>query len=120
MKGKITVIEDDADLRGLLQTALHLEGFEVQSFSNGDDFLISMKSNPRSDLYVIDINLGGTRGFEICSRIKENTDTSKSLVILISANPEVQQHARESLADDYMLKPFTQRELVQKITKLLK
>jgi len=119
MKGKIAVIEDDIDLRSLLHNALRQEGYDVQTYANGDEFLLSSQIEGRSDLYVIDINLGGITGFEICSRIKEDPESKNAIVILISANPEVQQLARDVHADDYILKPFSQRELIQKIEDFL-
>ena len=118
-KGKITVIDDDEDLRNLLQIALRLEGFEVNGFANGDEFMKVVESSAPSDLYVIDINLGGITGFEICRRLKSNAHTKFGYVILISANPEVQQLSQDVSADDYMLKPFSQRELMKKIGALL-
>jgi DNA-binding response OmpR family regulator len=120
MKGRVTVIDDDNDLRSLLQIALKLEGFEVNGFANGDEFLLSLAEPATSDLYVIDINLGGLTGFEICRAIRAKGPTSKKCVILISANPEVQQLANEVGADDYMLKPFSQRDLIKKVAALLK
>jgi two-component system, OmpR family, phosphate regulon response regulator PhoB len=120
MKCKITVIEDDMDLRSLLHNGLRLEGYSVCTYANGDEFLLSWQEDGPSDLYVIDINLGGITGFEICSRIKSKQKSRTATVILISANPEVQQRARDVSADDYMLKPFSQRELFAKINELLK
>jgi DNA-binding response OmpR family regulator len=120
MKRRLTVIDDDKDLRNLLQISLRLEGFDVTAYSNGDEFISSLPITGNSELYVIDINLGGMSGFEICSYIKGRKETKDAVVILISANPEVQQIAKEVCADDYILKPFSQRELIQRITTLLK
>jgi len=120
MKGRITVIEDDVDLRNLLQSGLSVEGYSVLSYATGDEFLVAWQEDGASDLYVIDINLGGTTGYEICNQIKANPDSRRATVILVSANPEVRELARDANADDYMLKPFSQRALFNKITELLK
>jgi two-component system, OmpR family, phosphate regulon response regulator PhoB len=120
MKRRLTVIDDDTDLRNLLQISLRLEGFEVQAFSNGNEFIASMKITQQAELFVIDINLGGLTGFEICSYIKANPETTNAIVILISANPEVSQIAKDVCADDFMQKPFSQRELIEKIKGFLK
>jgi DNA-binding response OmpR family regulator len=119
MKGKITVIDDDKDLRSLLQIALRIEGFEVTGFANGTEFLDTMNDAVGSDLYVIDINLGGISGFELCEYLKNHVHTKNASVILISANPEVQQLSSDVRADDHLLKPFSQKELIHKITNLL-
>jgi DNA-binding response OmpR family regulator len=119
MKGRITVIDDDKDLRSLLQIALRIEGFDVVCFANGSEFMEAINTTESSDLYIIDINLGGISGFELCQYLKSFATTSQSVVILISANPEVQQLSREVKADDYLLKPFSQKDLMQKIMNLL-
>lgn len=120
MKGRITVIDDDNDLRNLLQIALTNEGYEVKTYASGDEFIKGYQTVSVSDLYVIDLNLGGKNGFELCLHLRSFSDTQQSQVILISANPEVQQLAQDARADDYMLKPFTLRELVKKVSILLK
>lgn len=119
MKGKITVIDDDKDLRSLLQIALRIEGFEVQGYANSVEFIDAIQSVEPSVLYVIDINLGGMSGFELCQYLKSYPVTSKAFVILISANPEVQQLSNEVKADGYILKPFSQKEMIQKIRTLI-
>lgn len=120
MKGKITVIDDDKDLRDLLQIALRAEGFEVRVYANGDEFLREVRAAGPSDLYVIDLNLGGTSGFEVCKHIKSIGETKNSRVIMISANPEVQQLTTDACADDYIMKPFSQRDLINRIFGLMR
>jgi DNA-binding response OmpR family regulator len=119
MKGRISVIDDDNDLRSLLQIALRIEGFEVTGYANGAELLEAIDKVEPALLYIIDINLGGMSGFEICAYLKSDPHTSKSFVILISANPEVQQLSQEVKADGYIMKPFSQKEMVHKIIKLL-
>jgi DNA-binding response OmpR family regulator len=113
----LTVVDDDSDLRNLLQIALSSEGFEVQVFGSGHEMINAFHSSKSSDLYVVDLNLGGISGGEVCNYIK--THTPSSLVILISANPDLPQTAIESKADGYLFKPFTQRELISKIKMFL-
>lgn len=120
MKEKITVIDDDQDLRSLLQIALRIEGYEVLSFENGAEFMENLEKAEPSDVYIIDINLGGISGFELCQYLKSCKATCQSLIILISANPEVQQLSREAQADDHIVKPFSQKELLRRIARGLK
>jgi DNA-binding response OmpR family regulator len=119
MKRKITVIDDDVDLRNLLKIGLLAEGFEVQLFPNGEEFFSNLDSNDPAHLYVIDINLGGISGYDICSHLKTNIETRNSIVILISANPELPEHATNVAADEYIFKPFLQKDLMQRISALL-
>jgi DNA-binding response OmpR family regulator len=116
---RVTVIDDDVDLRNLLEIALVARGFEVQTFANGEEFFTDPNSKKQAHLYVIDINLGGISGFEICSHLKSNAATMNSIVILISANPDLPQHATSVSADEYIFKPFSQRDLMQRISDLL-
>lgn len=119
MKQRITVIDDDVDLRNLLQIALKIEGFDVQTFSNGDEFLQLRHSKSESDLYIIDINLGGISGTELCTILKADSNLIKPLVMLISANPEIEQLATDAGADSWILKPVTQKELINRISEIL-
>jgi two-component system response regulator ChvI len=118
MKSTITVIEDDMDLRSLLEMALSLKGFYVRSYANAQEFMTSNTANP-SALYVIDINLGGMNGYELCSEIRKDPATKDSIIILISANPDLPQLAAHAGADDHMIKPFSQKVLLERITELL-
>ena len=120
MKKKITVIDDDNDLRKLLQIALTNEGFDVVSFSNGKQFLESIPEHSPAEVYVIDINLGGITGYELCQRLKSLDTTTTKGVILISANPDIHQLAKESRADDHMVKPISLKVLIQKVKQLIK
>jgi two-component system, OmpR family, phosphate regulon response regulator PhoB len=120
MKKKLTVIDDDHDLRNLLQIALRNEGYDVTTFSNGREFLDSVADASPAELYIIDINLGGISGYEVCKQLKTIEKTKAKSVILISANPEVQQLAAEAPADDYLLKPISIKILLDKIKLSLK
>jgi DNA-binding response OmpR family regulator len=120
MRQRIAVIDDDKDLRDLLQIALKIEGFEVSTYPSGDEFLRTRSNTVAPDLYVIDLNLGGLSGAELCTILKSGDGiVAQPLVVLISANPEIQQIAKESQADGWVLKPVTQRELIFKIGSLL-
>jgi CheY-like chemotaxis protein len=76
-------------------------------------------SGRSSALYVIDINLGGMNGYEICCEIKKEPATKNSIVILMSANPDLPQLAAHAGADDHMIKPFSQKVLLERIVELL-
>lgn len=119
MKKRLIVIDDDNDLRNLLQIALKTEGYEVTSYSNGKEFLDTVDSEPPADLYIIDINLGGLTGYEVCQRMRSSERIGNKSIILISANPDVQQFASQAAANDYMIKPISLKVLFQKIRDLI-
>ncbi len=120
MKKRLTVIDDDNDLRHLLQIALRSEGYDVNSYTSGKEFLDDLENHTPSDVYVIDINLGGITGYEVCQQLKMDHNLKDISVILISANPEVQQLARDASANDFMLKPISLKLLFEKIKNLIK
>jgi two-component system phosphate regulon response regulator PhoB len=116
VKRKITIIEDDNDLRGLMQSPLLAAGYDVCILSEGNNFISKSEQDPH--LYLIDINLVGVSGLEICKRIKsQKPGEVVPVVIIISANPDVRRLAAEACADDALPKPFTTKELLGKISK---
>ena len=119
MKKRLTVIDDDNDLRHLLQIALKSEGYDVNSYASGQEFLDDLKNHAPSDVYIIDINLGGITGYEVCKQLKNENGIKDKHVILISANPEVQQLSQDACANDYMLKPISLKLLFQKVKDLI-
>lgn len=110
-KIKIIIIEDDPDLRALMTLALVAQRFEVTSFSEGDAFLTQ---GGVADLYIIDINLGGVSGLDLCQKLK-TTSNRRPVVIMISANPDINNLAREACADDALPKPFNSKDLLNKV-----
>ncbi|MBT1699505.1 response regulator [Fulvivirgaceae bacterium PWU4] len=110
-KIRIIIIEDDPDLRALMTLALVAQRFEVTSFSEADAFL---KQGKGADLYIIDINLGGVSGLDLCQKIKESSN-SRPVVIMISANPDINNLAQEASADDALPKPFNSKDLLNKV-----
>jgi two-component system phosphate regulon response regulator PhoB len=115
MTAKITIIEDDDDLRSLLRISLQAAGYDVTTLINGNDL---SKEAVKSDLYLIDLNLGGVSGLEICKKIKsQKHNETTPIVIVISANPDVRHLAIEACADDTISKPFTAKELLKKMSE---
>jgi DNA-binding response OmpR family regulator len=118
MKRKITIIEDDSDLRNLMRMPLQAAGYEVVALTDGD----SLNGNPNdaSDLYLIDLNLGGgsASGLDVCKKIKSQWHSGTApVIIIISANPDFRHLAMAACADDTLTKPFTARALLEKIAE---
>lgn len=119
-KKKITIIDDDSDLRNLLLVVLRFYNFEVEIFSSGEEFLARHKeSSPKDfpDLYIIDINLGGINGIDLCRNLKTSPVTKSVPVIIISAHPEIEKLAKDVCADESLAKPFSQKILKDVISK---
>jgi DNA-binding response OmpR family regulator len=116
MKGKIIIIEDDNDLRTLMGLTLNSVGYQVKTFAGEE--VLEENTGALADLYIIDINLGGKSGLELCKKIKAlRKDGEAPVIIIISAHPDAKQLAKDACADDTLPKPFTAKELLRKISE---
>jgi DNA-binding response OmpR family regulator len=118
MDKKITVIEDDEDLKNLVVMTLRSRGYKVEAQT---DIKSVTEENARlSDLFIIDINLGsGISGLDICKQLKGEMRNRIPVIIITSAHPDLKQLAIDAYADDTLPKPFTSKELVAKVKQYL-
>ena len=114
---KIYIVEDDRAIANLIRLNLNLEGYETAIFSDGAQVLDALVSEI-PDLILLDIMLPGISGFEVQSRIKEKNIP----VIFLTARTNVNDKllGLELGADDYITKPFDNRELILRIRAVLK
>jgi len=112
------VIEDEDDIRHLLETVLTQAGFMVVATSNGLDGLAAVRMhNPV--VTTLDVNMPGMDGFETARRIREFSSTY--IVMLTALNEEIDTlQGLEAGADDYVNKPFRPRELRARIEAMLR
>ncbi len=113
---KILVVEDDKDLISLIKFNLKSEGFNVLLSPNGEDGLLTAKEE-KPDLILLDWMLPILSGIEVLQRLKNNKDTKSIPVIFITAKGEENDKIRglNSGADDYIVKPFSTKELIARI-----
>ena len=113
---KILVVEDDKDLISLIKFNLKSEGFNVLLSPNGEDGLFTAKEE-KPDLILLDWMLPVLSGIEVLQRLKNNKDTKSIPVIFITAKGEENDKIRglNSGADDYIVKPFSTKELIARI-----
>lgn len=112
------VIEDDADIRHLLETVLTQGGFQVIAASNGLDGIDAVRQYSPI-VTTLDVNMPGMDGFETLRRIREFSETY--VVMLTALGEEIDTlHGLESGADDYITKPFRPRELRARIEAMLR
>ena len=112
----ILVVEDDTESRTLLRTLLTAEGYEVRA-ADGGELALESVSVRRPELILLDIQMPGMDGFEVCRRLKENVGTQTIPIIFLSANREAAK-AVEGLrlgAVDYVGKPFQREELLARV-----
>lgn len=110
---KILIVEDELAIAELEKDYLELSGFEVEVETNGTVGLEKALSKDY-DLFILDLMLPGTDGFEICQKIREKKNTP---IIMVSAKKEDIDKIRGLGlgADDYITKPFSPSELVARV-----
>lgn len=118
MKKYIHVVEDNEDIRYIVEFFLSDHDYEVQLSATVKDFVSSME-NPLPDLYLIDVMLPDGNGLEICRHIKNSGKTRHIPVIIMSAHANEQEVNREGCANDFISKPFDLHHLVAAIEKQL-
>lgn len=117
MSRKIYLVEDEKSLNILLEKYLQKEGYEVTTFANGNSAIEKIKDLP--DLWVLDIMLPDTDGYEIIKAIKEY-DKNTPVIFMSARNEELDRVVGLELgSDDYLSKPFLPRELVIRVNKLM-
>ena len=118
---RILVIEDENDIRQLLRFNLEREGFAVQEAADGLGGL-HMATSELPDLVVLDLMLPGMDGCDVCRRLKAQPVTAAIPVLMLMARgEEVDRIVGLTLgADDYVVKPFSVRELVLRIRAILR
>jgi two-component system alkaline phosphatase synthesis response regulator PhoP len=104
---KIIVVEDDSNINKLISYNLRKEGFIVEQIFDGDEAVKRLRSEYFS-VVILDIMLPGINGFDLCKEIKENDNSSKSFIIVVSAKSSSQDRLYAHIlgADCYLSKPF--------------
>ena len=118
MKTKILLVDDDPNIRQLVNLYLEKEGFEVSMADRGDAALKAFRQSP-PDLMLLDLMLPGMDGWEVCREVRK---TSNLPIIMLTAKDETFDKVLglELGADDYIVKPFDMKELVARIKAVLR
>jgi DNA-binding response OmpR family regulator len=121
MKWKVLIVEDDKSISKLVKYNLEKEGFECALALTGEEALDALKKK-QIDLIILDIMLPEMNGLEVCRIVKQNEKTKNIPIIMLTAKGEEVDRivGFELGADDYIVKPFSVRELVLRINAILK
>ncbi len=118
MKGAILVVEDEQAIAELVRAYLRRDGFDVVWARSGEEALEELSRHPVR-LVVLDIGLPGIDGFEVCRRLRSRTGVP--ILILSARDDEIDRvSGLEAGADDYVVKPFSPRELVARVKAILR
>src|SRR3954454_14680966 len=115
---RVLIAEDDVDLQAFLRGTLEAEGMEVQVASDGAGALLTVGSDP-PDIVLLDLDLPDLDGLDVISAVRKRGN----LPIIVLTGRRLEQDRVQGLergADDYVVKPFSTRELVARIRTVLR
>jgi two-component system response regulator CssR len=114
---KIYIVEDEMDLARVLKTYLEKDGYQVTTFENGEAVMPHI--DDQVHIWLLDIMLTGEiNGFDIIKKIREKNQTP--VIFLSARNQEIDRiMGLEMGSDDYITKPFSPREVVLRVSKLI-
>lgn len=115
---KILIIEDEANIVQVIRLYLEQAGYSVVSASDGITGL-ELHAREHPDLVILDLMLPGLEGIEVCRRIR-NWANTPILMLTARQGEEDRILGLESGADDYLIKPFSPRELVSRVKAILR
>jgi DNA-binding response OmpR family regulator len=116
---RILVVDDDQEIRELLEEYLTKSGFDVSSVGDGAELETHLQSQGYPDLILLDVMLPGDDGFTLCQRFRKNSNVP--IIMLTAVSDETDQIiGLEIGADDYIAKPFSPRQLMARIKALLR
>ncbi|MEO6850789.1 MAG: response regulator [Mucilaginibacter sp.] len=111
---RVLIIEDEQDIVDIATMILEDEGYEVCSFSDYAGYE-SKVNDSHADLVLLDLNLQGFHGKDICKYIKGNENLKRTSVVLMSANRDIKAVKEEAGADGYICKPFDLTDFLQTV-----
>ena len=120
-KERILAVDDEEDILNLIKYNLERDGFKVETAITGEAAVRSARENP-PDLILLDLMLPGMDGLDVCRILKNDKNTSKVPIVMLTARGEEGDIVTglEIGADDYITKPFSPRVLIARIKTILR
>ncbi len=117
----VAVVEDERDILELVTVTLEKERMRVRAFSDGKSFLSSLRKEV-PDAVVLDLMLPDMDGFEICRFLRKDPRLESTAIVMLTARGEETDRVTglELGADDYVVKPFSPKELVARLKAVLR
>ena len=118
---KILVVEDEPDIRKLVQYNLTQERFSVLEAEDGEQAL-KLLQREKPNLVILDLMLPGLSGMELCKLLRQRSETAKLPILMLTAKAGEADRivGLEMGADDYLAKPFSPREMVARVKAILR
>jgi two-component system phosphate regulon response regulator PhoB len=118
-KKRIHILEDDQEIRNVIEILLKEEGFELQLSSSFSELKKNIQ-DAMPDLFLLDVMLPDGNGAEICEDLKTDIFTKHIPIIVMSAQNNSEQKAIDAFADDYISKPFDIYDVLERINTQIK
>lgn len=115
MKKKILITDDDEGVRDIFKLIFERAGYDVAV--QGNAFPILENKYTRPDLFLLDRQLSGQDGLNVCRFLKSDDHTKSIPVIIVSATPGIRRMAKDAGADDFIEKPFQVKDLLKVVEK---
>src|SRR5262245_28994395 len=121
MAARVLIVEDESDIRDLLAFHLGREGYLVAVSRTGADALRQIRAGP-PDLVLLDLMLPEIDGLEVCRRLRQDPRTASLPIVMLTAKSEEVDRVLglELGADDYIVKPFSPKEVVARVRAVLR
>lgn len=121
MKNTVLVVEDEHDIRELLEYNLTRDGFNVRAVETGEQALSAVNTMP-PDLILLDLMLPGIDGLQVCRKLKSDASTANIPILMLTAKDEETDVVTglELGADDYVTKPFSPKVVVARARAVLR
>jgi len=120
VSASILVVDDEPNIVLSLEFLLKQAGFRVRTVANGESALVAITQEP-PDLVLLDVMIPGRDGYAVCQEIRNNPAWRNMRIIMLTAKGgDIQREKGLSLgADEYVTKPFSTRELVERVRRML-
>lgn len=115
---RILVVDDDSGIGEMLKTLLEFYGYEVfvtEKPQKTQELILQHDI----DLVLLDMLISGVNGTDVCADLRENPETRKTPVLMMSALHNAGPKCREAGANDFIAKPFEMEDLIEKISQIL-
>jgi phosphate regulon transcriptional regulator PhoB len=121
MASRVLIVEDERDIRDLIVLHLQRDSYQVSTAGSGEDALLQVRQSP-PDLVLLDLMLPAMSGLEVCRRLRQEQTTATLPILMLTAKAdEVDRVVGLELgADDYVVKPFSPKELLARVRALLR
>ena len=121
MRSKVLVVEDEKNIARIIAYNLEREGYKVEIASDGEEALEKARREA-PDLIILDLMLPKSDGLEVCRMMRSDPKTSSAAILMLTAKTQETDRVvgLEMGADDYMAKPFSNRELIARVKAILR